>query len=142
MALTLWSDRRSESGRKRRAEGESDLLSSASNVLFLCVGMTAVMILVNDNLARAFATAAAVALVRFRIKFTGKFLRVSLLYAVVVGMACGLNRPYVAWTVTAIFVGLVAALTRMRGAAHPAAEPVKVPSEAAPPDELNRKKSA
>src|SRR3954468_11486792 len=43
----------------------SEVLVAASNVLFMGFGMTGVMILVNNNLARAFAMGAAIALIRF-----------------------------------------------------------------------------
>ncbi|MCM2277322.1 MAG: hypothetical protein NDJ89_04545 [Oligoflexia bacterium] len=84
------------------ARGSSPLLASAS-VLFVCVGMASVMILVNDNLARAFAVGAAIALIRFRVKMVGKFLGIALLYAVITGMACGLSRVDIAWAVALLF---------------------------------------
>lgn len=83
--------------------GNGDLVLSSASVVFLCLGMTAVMILVNDNLARAFAIGAAIALVRFRVKVAGKFLGVGLLYGVLTGMACGVGRTDVAWLVTGCF---------------------------------------
>lgn len=93
---------------KARARGAlADFVASSANVLFLCAGMTAVMILVNDNIARAFAIGAAVALVRFRIKMAGKFLGVALFYSVLVGMACGVSRVDIAWAVTGVFAVIV-----------------------------------
>lgn len=93
---------------------DADVLNGAANVLFLCVGMTAVMILVNDNIARAFAVGAAVALVRFRIKVAGKFLSMALFYAVLIGMACGVSRVDLAWGVTVAFGLILYAVTLLR----------------------------
>ena len=78
----------------------------ASNLLFLCVGLTGLMLLVNDNLARAFAIAAAIALVRFRVKLDQKSVNASLLFAILAGMACGLNNIELAWTATVIYMVL------------------------------------
>lgn len=78
----------------------------ASNLLFLCVGLTGLMLLVNDNLARAFAIAAAIALVRFRVKLDQKSINASLLFAILAGMACGLNAIQLAWTATGIYIAL------------------------------------
>ena len=82
------------------------LFLGASNLLFLCVGLTGLMLLVNDNLARAFAIAAAIALVRFRVKLDQKSINASLLFAILAGMACGLNAVELAWTATGIYIAL------------------------------------
>ncbi len=82
----------------------------ASNLLFLCVGLTGLMLLVNDNLARAFAIAAAIALVRFRVKLDQKSINASLLFAILAGMACGLDAIELAWTSTGIYIALFALL--------------------------------
>lgn len=82
------------------------LFLGASNLLFLCVGLTGLMLLVNDNLARAFAIAAAIALVRFRVKLDQKSINASLLFAILAGMACGLSAIELAWTATGIYVVL------------------------------------
>ena len=68
------------------------MVLGSANVLFLCFGMTGIMILVNNNLARAFAIGAAIAVIRFRIKFDGKGLGSSLFFGVLVGMACGVGQ--------------------------------------------------
>jgi hypothetical protein len=95
---------------------ENDALVSASSVAFLCVGMAVVMILVEDNLARAFAIGAAVALVRFRVKMAGKFLGIAMLYGVLTGMACGVHRVDIAWGLAGIFMGLLGGLLLVRRA--------------------------
>lgn len=93
---------------------ENDALVAASSVVFLCVGMSVVMILVEDNLARAFAIGAAVALVRFRVKMAGKFLGIAMLYGVLTGMACGVGRTDIAWALAGVFLGLLGALLAVR----------------------------
>lgn len=79
---------------------------NASNVLFLCFGMAGIMILVNNNLARAFAIGAAIALVRFKIKLDSYGLGVTLFFGVVVGMACGVGQPETAIAIAFAFCTL------------------------------------
>lgn len=76
---------------------------NASNVLFLCFGMSGIMILVNNNLARAFAIGAAIALVRFKIKLDSYGLGATLFFAVVVGMACGVGQVETAIAIAGAF---------------------------------------
>jgi hypothetical protein len=74
------------------------------------------MILVNNNMVRAFAIGAAIALVRFRIKLDGKSANASLLFAILAGIACGLSELSLAWTLLATYVllvGIVAVVTRV-----------------------------
>ncbi len=75
----------------------SEIVLGAGNYLFLTIGMTVVMVLVNNNLARAFAIGAAISLVRLRIKVDGKGQGTTLLMAVLVGMACGVDKIIMAW---------------------------------------------
>ena len=99
---------------KPRAQGKGDetlqMFLGASNLLFLCVGLSGLMLLVNDNLARAFAIAAAIALVRFRIKLDQKSINASLLFAILAGMACGLDATGLAWMSTGIYIALFVVL--------------------------------
>ncbi|NDD92172.1 hypothetical protein EBZ37_08815 [bacterium] len=81
------------------------VLLNSSNIAFLCIGVTSVMILVASDLARAFAVAAAIALVRFRIKMS-EGSGSSLFFAVIVGMACGVDQLRIATQLTLIFVTL------------------------------------
>ncbi len=76
----------------------------SSNILFLCVGITALMILVNNNLARAFAIGACLSLVRFRVKLAQKSLSSNFLFGIIAGIACGLQMMNVAWIVTGAYV--------------------------------------
>ncbi len=80
-----------------------ELILGSANVLFLCFGMTGIMILVNNNLARAFAIGAAVAMVRFRIKFDAQGLGSTLFFGVLVGMACGVGQPLTAFVITVAY---------------------------------------
>jgi cell division protein FtsW (lipid II flippase) len=82
----------------------SKLILGASNILYLCVGLTAVMILVNDNLARAFSIGAAIALVRFRIKLGQKSAGSNILFGIIGGIACGLGEIRLAWLTTFIYL--------------------------------------
>jgi hypothetical protein len=81
----------------------SETVLGASNYLFLTMGMTVVMILVNNNLARAFAIGAAISLVRLRIKVDGKGQGTTLLMAVLMGMACGVDQVPMAWGLLLIY---------------------------------------
>ncbi len=80
-----------------------ELILASANVLFLCFGMTGIMILVNNNLARAFAIGAAIAVVRFRIKFDSQGLGSTLFFGVLVGMACGVGQPLTALILTVAY---------------------------------------
>lgn len=116
-------------------------LVQASNVLFLCLGVTAVMILVNNDLARAFAIGAAIALVRFRVKMN-EGVSAPMLFAAVIGMACGVNEPRIAWGVGGIFilvqsillvvVSLLNGVTRARRAQTAPAQPAQPQQAHAP----------
>ncbi len=80
-----------------------DLVLNAMMVLFLCFGMTGIMILVSNNLARAFAIGAAIALVRFRVRVDQPGFSAGLFFSVVTGMACGVDQVYTAWILAVIF---------------------------------------
>lgn len=93
-------------GSKKKSTSNLEIFLGASNLLFLCVGLTGIMLLVNNNLARAFAIAAALALTRFRIKLDQKSVNASLLFAILIGMACGLGEERLAWMATGIYIVL------------------------------------
>ncbi len=78
----------------------------ATNILFLCVGLTGIMILVNNNVARAFAIGAAIGLCRFKVRLDEKSNDSNLLFGIIVGMACGLVNIPVAYIVTGIYAVL------------------------------------
>jgi hypothetical protein len=80
-----------------------EMLLSSANVLYLCFGMTAVMLLVANNIARAFAIGAAIALVRFRIKLNSKALSIALFYGVLTGMACGVDQLNIGYGIALTF---------------------------------------
>ena len=79
-----------------------ELILNAANVMYLCLGVTAVMILVNNDLARAFAIGAAIALVRFRIKMS-EGSGGALFFAVIIGMACGVDQSLLGWAMGLIY---------------------------------------
>ena len=93
---------------KKKVKGVNNLeiFLGASNLLFLCVGLTGIMLLVEGSIARAFAIAAALALTRFRIKLDQKSINASLLFAILAGMACGLEQVRLAWMATGIYLAL------------------------------------
>jgi len=103
MQLTFWVTRRTASLRAReRDDSPTESFHGAISVLFFCFGMTGVMILVQDSIARAFAIGAAIALVRFRIR-VGNVLSSAFLFSVVIGMACGVGNLPVAWSLAALY---------------------------------------
>jgi hypothetical protein len=115
-----------------RGNGEGDkkqlgkALQGVANLLFLCVGLTGTMILVNNNMVRAFGVGAAIALVKFRIKLDGKSSNASLLFAILSGIACGLSETVLAWILLATYVVLMVmttVITRMMIKAKAVEEP-------------------
>jgi hypothetical protein len=80
------------------------LFLGSANLIFLCVGLTGFMLLLNNNLVRAFAIAAAIALVRFRVKLDQKSLNATLLFGILAGMACGLHEVMLAWALTITYI--------------------------------------
>jgi len=85
---------------KGPSEEKIELILGTVNILYLCTGMTSVMILVNNNLARAFAIGAAIALIRFRVKLSKNMSNSNVLFSIVCGIACGLNEINLAWLST------------------------------------------
>jgi len=86
------------------------LLIGSSNLLFLCVGMTGITLLINNNIVRAFAIIAALALVRFRVKLDQKNINASILFSVLAGTACGLQEVPIAWVMIGFYIILLGAL--------------------------------
>jgi hypothetical protein len=84
-------------------DSPAELVLSSANVMFICFGMTAVMQLVNNNLARAFTIGAAIALIRFKIKMNSKAVNMGLFYGSVVGMACGVDQAVLGYVAVAFF---------------------------------------
>lgn len=103
-------DRKVGESRAGSIKRDRAALFGTSNLLFLCVGLTGTMILVNSNMVRAFAIAAAIALVRFRIKLDGKSANASLLFGILAGVACGLNEIAFGWTLMGTYLVLMGIL--------------------------------
>ena len=95
--ITYFSNRHLLKDPKEASEEKINLILGTMNILYLCMGLSCVMILVNNNLARAFAIGAAIALVRFRIKLGKSSANSNILFSIVCGIACGLNELPLAW---------------------------------------------
>ena len=95
--ITYFSNRHLLKDPKEASEEKINLILGTMNILYLCMGLSCVMILVNNNLARAFAIGAAIALVRFRIKLGKSSANSNILFSIVCGIACGLNELTLAW---------------------------------------------
>lgn len=109
LCLTVWASHTTPSDRLEPDQPKptpSDIIINSSNVLFICFGMTGMLLLVNNNIARAFAIAAAIALVRFKIKVDSKIMSMSLFYAVLTGMACGVGYSFIGY-ILVIFFGVL-----------------------------------
>jgi hypothetical protein len=86
-----------------KSQQPSDLIMASANVMFLAFGMTGVMMVVNNNIARAFAIGAAMALIRFRIKVDTKTVNMGLFYGVLTGMAVGIDQVPIAYAISFFF---------------------------------------
>lgn len=109
LCLTVWASNSTPNdkiGPNTSRLSPSDIIINSSNVLFICFGMTGMLLLVNNNIARAFAIAAAIALVRFKIKVDSKIMSMSLFYAVLTGMACGVGYAFIGY-ILVIFFGIL-----------------------------------
>ena len=114
----------------KKTSNNLEIFLGSSNLLFLCVGLTGVMLLVNNSLARAFAIAAALSLTRFRIKLDQKSINASLLFAILAGMACGLAQVRLAWMATGIYLALLIAILIMVNLLKPkSAEIIEKPAK-------------
>jgi len=102
--ITYFSSRKYLDPRKDLDKQKTALVLGTTNILYLCTGLTAVMILVNNNLARAFSIGAAIALVRFRIKLGKKGAAANILFGIIGGIACGLNEVTLAWLITLLYL--------------------------------------
>lgn len=92
---------------KKKEVDPVDQILGASNLLFVSVGLTGVMLLVNNNFVRAFAILSALAIVRFRVKLNqANGLTSSLLFSMLVGMACGVQELKFAWAITGVYLVL------------------------------------
>lgn len=117
MLITVWASYQSVAPATSTAvippeeiETPAELVLSSANVMFICFGMTAVMQLVNNNLARAFTIGAAIALIRFKIKMNSKAINMGLFYGAVVGMACGVDAAVLGYVAVGFF-GLLQVFT-------------------------------
>jgi hypothetical protein len=98
--LTSWPIAREEAEDERSSL--SDLTLESGNLVFLCAGITGVMVLVNNDIARAFAIGAAIALVRFRVRME-KSTASGYFFSLIAGMACGVDALAIGWVLAATY---------------------------------------
>ncbi len=84
-----------------------EMVFGAANLLFLSVGLTGLMLLISNNVVRAFGIIAAIAIVRFRIKLDQKSLNSSLAFAILGGLACGAAEFSLAWSLVGVYIFLL-----------------------------------
>jgi uncharacterized membrane protein YhiD involved in acid resistance len=90
---------------KMNLEGKSDYILTQS-LIFLSLTVAGAMMIIGNNLARAFGLVGAVSIIRFR-RAVKSHLDMSYVFlAIVVGMACGLGFLVVALIIT-VFVGCI-----------------------------------
>jgi len=86
----------------------------SATLLLLCVGLTSLMLVINNSIVRAFALMAAVSLVRFRVRLDRKdasgasLMSAAMLFAVLIGVASGLNELTLSWVLTGLYALLMA----------------------------------
>lgn len=99
MLVTYWVDSKQINvpDSEGKINGARQILQNSSNVLFMCVAICTVIMLVGNNIARAFALGAAIAMVRFKMKLGENSSGSGLLFAILCGMACGIDAAYIGW---------------------------------------------
>lgn len=97
--LTSWPIAKEDTEEKANL---SDLTLESGNLIFLCAGITGVMVLVNNDIARAFAIGAAIALVRFRVRME-KATASGYFFALIAGMACGVDSLDIGWALATVY---------------------------------------
>lgn len=125
-----WMDRRLNDGGVVR--GRSQRLLGAANQFFLCIGLSATMLLVQENLVRTIAIMAALSLLRFRVKIDRKGTGVTLIFSLLGGMAAGLQEFQMAWVIAFSYAFLLAFLSLLIGLQpEPVSPEIEEKSEAA-----------
>lgn len=111
---------------KRPAPGSEEetpaqLIQHSAHVLFMCLAICCLILLVENNLARAFTLGAAIALIRFKTKLEEKTSSTALLFGIICGMSAGVGIPRVGWMLAALYgliqltlVGIVQFFERLR----------------------------
>jgi len=116
--ITYFTNRHLLKNAKEPSEEKVELILGTVNILYLCTGMTSVMVLVNNNIARAFAIGAAIALIRIRIKLAKNMSNSNVLFSIVCGIACGLNEMGLAWLSTGSYFLITISLWIITGTIH------------------------
>ncbi len=91
---------------ERPAETPAELVQSSAHVLFMCIAICCLIIVVDNNLARAFTLGAAIALIRFKTKLGEKTSSTALLFGILCGMSAGIAMSDIGWLL-AILYGIV-----------------------------------
>lgn len=102
-------EKRSTSPTTAPQDSARDIFGSM-NLMFLTVGLSGLMILINNSVLRAFAIVAAIAMVRFRVKLDSKALGSAMIFAILAGMACGVREFALAYVSVGVFLLLVGIL--------------------------------
>lgn len=97
--LRRWDDK--DKLTRRRVK---ELLVAGSSQIFYCVGITALIFLVERSLVRALIMIAIFTLFRFRVQVTFETFTSSLLFSLVIGLSCGSLKLVLAWVIFAVYV--------------------------------------
>lgn len=88
---------------ERPTETPAELVQSSSHVLFMCIAICCLIIVVDNNLARAFTLGAAIALIRFKTKLGEKASSTALLFGIICGMAAGIGMSDIGWLLAVLY---------------------------------------
>lgn len=103
--LRKWDDKDRLTRRRVRA-----LLIAGSSQIFYCVGITALLFLVEKSLVRALIMIAIFTLFRFRVQVTFETFTSSLLFSLVIGLSCGSLKLMLAWVIFGVYILILALL--------------------------------
>ena len=120
-SLIGWTYRITHTGTKVRP-------SMPHTLLLLCVGGCMIWLVVGNNLVRAFGLAGTIGLIRYRTRVPDPKDTTILLFAMILGMACGLGQFIIAVTGAATVLGLMIMLwftDDYRKRTHPQPAPKK-----------------
>lgn len=91
--------RSAEDGERRQKA-----VMSAANLLFFCVGLTGVLMVLDNNLMRAFIIVTTIAIISFRIPVDNKAANSELLFALLIGVSCGVNEVSFASVILGVYL--------------------------------------
>lgn len=91
---------------KTSPKKRNQLKLGSANIFFICLGLTVMMLLVGENLALAFALGGTLKLIQLRASLGPKKLTTNLFFAIIAGIACGVESIEIAWIITAFYIVL------------------------------------